>query len=385
MKSQPDFRCLQNREHSTVPETTVAERKSGDVLYAVDGVPVRIVEGAVPFYRALSEGVSGPDVAQLEKALVALGHLGSADATYDAATTQAVTAWQRALGSAATGSVGVGELVAAPALPASVAVDTKVAWTGAMLSGGEVIVSMGTGDPVFTLPLSPGQVNLVPPDAAMTVEGFGKSWPALWASSEQDPDLGVGQVVTLSSPDGGAVCADACDVVPAEQSWVTVHIEVVPRTTGPAVPVSAVTTDASGQAWVTVVDGENREQRKVSVQRSHAGLAVLDGVEVGETVQALATDDAQPGAPIGSEPAPRRPRARHHDGGADRHRAQLHLPRRPRRSAHRHQRELPCWRDGGAHRPERPREIDPPVPPRPTPHPERRGGQHQRGPHLGSA
>lgn len=274
-----------------VTDKAVADRKVGDVLYAVNGVPVRIVEGKLPFYRALNEGVTGEDVTQLEAALVELGHLTAADATFDAATTQAVSAWQRTLGTAVTGTIEMGELVASPTLPASVTVDTKVAWKGAVLSGGEVIVSMGTGDPSFTLPLSPGQLNLVPQDAPMTVEGFGQSWPARWDSSAQDQDLGVGEVVTLASPDGGPVCADSCDAVPAEPSWVTVRIEVVPRTTGPAVPVSAISTDSTGQAWVTVVDGESRESREVIVQRSHAGLAVVDGVTVGESVQALASQD----------------------------------------------------------------------------------------------
>lgn len=285
-----------------VSDKAVADRKVGDVLYAVDGVAVRVIEGKLPFYRALSEGVTGEDVTQLEAALVELGHLTAADSTFDAATTQAVSAWQRTLGSPVTGTIGVGELVASPTLPASMSVDTKVAWKGAVLSGGEVIVSVGTGDPSFTLPLSPGQLNLVPQDAPMTVEGFGQSWPARWESSAQDQDLGVGEIVTLGSPVGGPVCADSCDMVPAEPSWVTVRIEVVPRTTGPAVPVSAISTDATGQAWVTVVHGETRETRKVTVERSHGGLAVVDGVNAGESVQALASQSEPTNPGVAASP-----------------------------------------------------------------------------------
>lgn len=290
---------------TAVTQDPVAERKVGDVLLEVGGVPVRVVQGTVPFHRALTEGAAGVDVSQLEGALVGLGYLKAADTTFDAATTQAVNAWQRALGMPVTGSVGLGELVAAPTLPASIIVDTKVVWRGAVLAGGEVVVSMGTGDPRFILPLSPGQLNLVPADAPMTVEGFGKSWPAHWDSSAQDADLGVGELITLASPDGGPVCADECDVVPAEQSWVTVHIEVVPRTTGPTVPISAVTTDASGQAWVMVVEGQTRHKRNVTVQRAHAGLAVVEGVNVGERVQALGTQSET--AESGGSQAPTAP------------------------------------------------------------------------------
>lgn len=284
-----------------------ADRRSGDVLYAVNGVPVRVVVGSTPFFRAMSDPMTGPDVAQLEKALVALGYLTSADAAYDGDTAKAVAAWQSQLGAPPTGTVALGELVAAPTLPANVTVDPKLVWLGATLNGGEVAVSMGTGAPTFTLPLSPGQLNLVPPDAPMTVEGFGKTWPARWLSSAQDADLGVGEVVTLEAASGGPVCGTECAVVPAEQTWVTVHIEVVPRTTGPTVPVSAITTDAAGQAWVTVVSGEDHEHRQVKVLRSHGGLSVVEGVNVGESVQALAPkgDTPQPGqaTPTGPNPS----------------------------------------------------------------------------------
>ena len=46
----------------------------GEVLFAVDNKPVILVEGATPFYRTLDlNSDSGPDVLQLEEALVFLG------------------------------------------------------------------------------------------------------------------------------------------------------------------------------------------------------------------------------------------------------------------------------------------------------------------------
>ena len=50
--------------------TTVAR---GETLYALDGRPTVLLIGTVPAYRALREGDSGPDVAQLQANLVALG------------------------------------------------------------------------------------------------------------------------------------------------------------------------------------------------------------------------------------------------------------------------------------------------------------------------
>lgn len=290
---------------TAAPDQPVAVRAVGDVLYEVGGIPVRIVEGEVPFHRDLSLGMAGRDVEQLEGALVALKYLDVADSTFDEATGRGVSEWQRNLGVAPTGMVGLGELVAADSLPAGVVVDAQQVWAGAVLGGGEVVVSMTTGDPQFILPLSPGQMGLVPADAPMTVEGLGHSWPAVWGSSRPNDELGAGELVTLTSPDGGPVCGDDCDAVPAEQTWVTVHIEVIPRTTGPTVPVAAVSTDATGQAWVTVVDGNARERRPVTVSRSHAGLAVVEGVEVGESVQALASADVTPEASATATSSPR--------------------------------------------------------------------------------
>ena len=46
----------------------------GEVLFAVDNKPVILVEGATPFYRTLDlNSDAGPDVLQLEQALVFLG------------------------------------------------------------------------------------------------------------------------------------------------------------------------------------------------------------------------------------------------------------------------------------------------------------------------
>ncbi|MDP8975874.1 MAG: efflux RND transporter periplasmic adaptor subunit [Actinomycetota bacterium] len=92
----------------------------GQVLYEVDGKPVRLMFGERPAWRALAEGVpDGPDVRQLEENLVALGHATSRTLTVDdkwtAATTEAVKRWQKATGAEQTGAVQLGEVAFAPA------------------------------------------------------------------------------------------------------------------------------------------------------------------------------------------------------------------------------------------------------------------------------
>ncbi|MFE5596318.1 peptidoglycan-binding protein [Streptomyces sp. NPDC056549] len=93
--------------------------KAGGRLYEVDGVPVVLMTGKRPLWRDLGPGVEdGPDVRQLKRNLVALGHadgLGLAvDEKFTAGTAVAVKRWQKALGVKQTGRVALGSVVMVP-------------------------------------------------------------------------------------------------------------------------------------------------------------------------------------------------------------------------------------------------------------------------------
>src|SRR5210317_1387828 len=68
----------------------------GEVLFAVDNKPVILVEGAIPFYRTLDlNSDAGPDVLQLEEALVFLGYAAEdfvPDETFDETTSSMLNA-----------------------------------------------------------------------------------------------------------------------------------------------------------------------------------------------------------------------------------------------------------------------------------------------------
>jgi len=69
-----------------------AELGTGDVAMAVDGRPVFVLPGALPMSRDLHEGVDGPDVLQLERALARMGFPpGPVDGRYDAGTEAGVS------------------------------------------------------------------------------------------------------------------------------------------------------------------------------------------------------------------------------------------------------------------------------------------------------
>ncbi len=93
--------------------------KPGQPLYWVDGKPVVLLSGHTPAYRALSEGLTGSDVQQLNADLVALGYATTSeiDPTSDyfsAETAYAVERLQARFDLTETGSLALGSVVFEP-------------------------------------------------------------------------------------------------------------------------------------------------------------------------------------------------------------------------------------------------------------------------------
>jgi peptidoglycan hydrolase-like protein with peptidoglycan-binding domain len=77
----------------TRPPRRRAKLGAGQMAMTVDGRPVFVLPGSIPMHRDLGPGDRGPDVRQLEQALLGLGFSpGAADGRYDAATESAVSA-----------------------------------------------------------------------------------------------------------------------------------------------------------------------------------------------------------------------------------------------------------------------------------------------------
>jgi hypothetical protein len=94
--------------------------RQGHVLYRVNNSPVVLLYGSTPAYRTLSAGASGPDVAELNTDLVALGYadraqLHPSSAVFGSATTASVEKLQVALGVPRTGTLSIGQAVFEPA------------------------------------------------------------------------------------------------------------------------------------------------------------------------------------------------------------------------------------------------------------------------------
>jgi hypothetical protein len=91
----------------------------GDVLYRVNDSPVVLLGGTTPAYRTLSAGASGPDVAELNADLVALGYatraqLSPTSAAFGPATTAGMKKLQAALGVRQNGVLALGQAVFEP-------------------------------------------------------------------------------------------------------------------------------------------------------------------------------------------------------------------------------------------------------------------------------
>jgi peptidoglycan hydrolase-like protein with peptidoglycan-binding domain len=91
----------------------------GRVLYRINGSPVVLLYGSTPAYRTLSAGATGPDVAELNADLVALGYatpaqLSRTSASFGPATTTAVQKLQAAMGVSQTGTMTLGKAVFEP-------------------------------------------------------------------------------------------------------------------------------------------------------------------------------------------------------------------------------------------------------------------------------
>lgn len=283
--SQPVRAVARNGLAGVVTSVSPGRRATGEVVYSVARVPVRVVTGHEPFYRDLTVGSKGSDVTQLERALVAKGLLKEADSTYGAATASAVKAWQKTLGTAQTGSVPLGQVVAVPSLPTQVSLGEPIV-LGAVLAGGEESVLAPTGARTFELEISEEQSRLIPEGARVNVLFEKARWPAVISGSRVNPDTNA-TILSLSAPGGGLVCGTDCARLPAlTTTQLRSEVVVVPAVSGPAVPVAAVRTKADGSAVILDADGT---EKKVTVKASASGVAIIDGVPVGSKVRVPAS------------------------------------------------------------------------------------------------
>jgi peptidoglycan hydrolase-like protein with peptidoglycan-binding domain len=254
-------------------EGTIIRR--GQRAYEVDGAPVTLFYGARPQWRALSEGVlPGPDVAQLDRNLIALGYGAYLTVSdyFTGETAYAVELWQQARGLPVTGTVPLGQIVFAPG-PLRV-VDVAASLGAAPQPGAEVLAATSPV-PVVVAQLPVAQEYLVRagdrvtvtlPDGVTTTPGVVTSVSSVATATGAAP-AGGASAAPQGNGAGGSTEAVAMTVRlihpgaagNLDQAPVSVNIVSAQAREVLAVPVSALVALASGGYAVEVVHGVTRE------------------------------------------------------------------------------------------------------------------------------
>ena len=225
--------------------------RQGQALYQTgDGSPVALLYGAVPDWRALSEGTVGRDVSQLNHDLVNLGYASRADIAalgwdyYSWATAYAVQRLETRLGAASPpGSLSLGQVVFEPA---ALRVSLVTGRLGGLANG--PVLNATPDRQVVTIPLDVAMQNQVKPGDPVTVTlPDGTAAPGVVsevgtvattapAQQGQGPATTIAVTVTLTRPQVAGTL---------DQAPVTVNI-TTQSTPGPvlAVPVTALVAQA---------------------------------------------------------------------------------------------------------------------------------------------
>jgi multidrug efflux pump subunit AcrA (membrane-fusion protein) len=135
----------------------------GEVLYRVDGDPVVLLQGNVPAYRTLVQGLSGPDVRQLNADLVDLGYatraaLDPASDRFGSQTSRALRKLQARLGLETTGVLLLGQAVF---LPSGVRVTEVPATSGTPAEQGVSVLSATSTTRQVSIELDAAKQGLV--------------------------------------------------------------------------------------------------------------------------------------------------------------------------------------------------------------------------------
>jgi hypothetical protein len=224
----------------------------GQVLYRVNnGTPVVLLYGRVPAWRALSAGMHGADVRQLNRALVALGcatgaQLDPASKYFTAGTGYALEKLQARLGLAQTGTLPLGQAVF---LPSAIRVTTVPGSLGAPAAG--TVLAATSARHVVTIALDAAQQSQVKAgDTVAITLPTGRVTPGVVAAvgkvatGGSNPTITV--IVTLKHPKA----AGALDQAP-----VTVAITTASVKHALVVPVNALLARPAGYAVEEVGPG----------------------------------------------------------------------------------------------------------------------------------
>jgi hypothetical protein len=226
--------------------------RRGAAVYRVDADPVPLFYGSATLYRTLAPGMSGSDVAMVEKNLSALGYRGfTVDDEFTSATADAVRDWQDDLGLPENGRVAAGDVVVAPG---AIRV-TELRLSTGDTAGGPVLTYTGTTRTV-TVPLDVDKQQYVRKGVTATVK--------LPDDTEVPGKVSkVGTVATTTTVDNQqtttleitVAVSDQKALGTLDQAPVDVVLQTEQRKNVLVVPVNALVALAEGGYGLQAVDG----------------------------------------------------------------------------------------------------------------------------------
>ena len=188
--------------------------RAGRALYRVDNQSVILMTGRTPAWRPFGLGMTdGPDVAELQANLIALGYasglLAAPTGRFDLLTDDAVQRWQAANGYLVTGQITLGQLVF---LPAAVRVGALAVAPGQQAAPGNAPYQVTTARRTVSVPLTPDlppvpvgeKVSIVLPSNATTPGRVTAIGPAPLPAGSGSPGSGSGSGSGFGSPGSGA-------------------------------------------------------------------------------------------------------------------------------------------------------------------------------------
>ena len=242
--------------------------RQGQVLYETgNGSPVVLLYGSVPAWRALGEGVTGADVSQLNRDLVALGDAGRATVVaaewdhFSWGTAYGVQRLEEHRGvSSPPGSLSLGQVAFEPA---ALRVATVTGSLGSPASG--PVLTATSDRHVVTIPLDASQqsevkagdtVSITLPDGTRT-PGVVSSVGTVATTSASGPNaITIPVQVKLTDPKAAGTL---------DQAPVTVNITTASVKNVLAVPVVALLARSPG-GYVVEVAGPGNTRRYVPVR-----------------------------------------------------------------------------------------------------------------------
>jgi HlyD family secretion protein/Putative peptidoglycan binding domain len=222
----------------------------------VSNTPVVMLYGVVPAYRDVStDSSAGPDIQQLNAALVALGYASAEDvdptsSEFDWDTAEAVMSLQDALGVDDTGTLALGSVVFVPGPLRVTAVPKPL---GALVAAGDTVLETSSTTPVVTVEVDAARqteirmgdtVTITMPDNT-TTPGVVASVGSV-ATTAESGETTITVVITLNDP----TVAGTLDEAPVLVVVTTATVE-----NAVVVPVTALLAMAGGGYAVEVDDG----------------------------------------------------------------------------------------------------------------------------------